>query len=326
MRWQAPGGCIIARRVKRDGKPEIVTVEISERGPLAISSVNQKLAALTSLYKFVIGYTAVGPSGRVISIWDRERANPFGSVPRNKPSNDRAVYPTLAELKAIIGSINTDCLCGKRDYALLYTYAQTCRRANELLELKWGDIQALGDDKYTYTYNIRKKGRAQRQCDELDRACYHAICNYLRADGRLEEIEDDDYIFVPFDHTRIQRLNPDAPVNENQHLASGTVNRTFKVYARRAGVDEKKAHLHALRHAGARLRWEQQLASGKPDPFVLMKVLHHKNLSTTTGYIQDQLSDPSDPGGRAAADELMAKGKKKRRRKKPPDPEQGRLL
>jgi len=244
----------------------------------------------------------------------------------------RAHFPTVEELKAILGAINTDCLTGKRDFALIYTFAVTCRRASELLELTWGDIQhdPLPNGDRVYSYAVRKKGADKVRRAVLDRNCYQAIGAYLKADGRLDPTEDhypadDDYIFIALDPTRIQRLRPDADIVENRPISNRFANEILKKYARRAGVDEAKAHLHALRHAGARLRVQQQKENrGGVDYVEIMHLLEHSSIAVTQIYSQQVLEDPEDPGGRAAANELLPTGR--RRKKEEPAPEQERLL
>jgi len=300
----------------------------------APATVNLKLAALSSLYDYVQRrYVATGPDGRIISLWPADRANPFDAVERARVDPySRATFPTVDELKAILSAINTDCLTGKRDFALIYSFSVTCRRASELLELKWGDIQhdPLEDGNRIYRYAVRKKGKDQVRRAILDRNCYQAICAYLEADDRLDPEAnhypaDDDYIFIALDPTRIRRLRPDAEIEENKPLSNRFANEILKKYARRVGVDESKAHLHALRHAGARLRVRQQKEQrGGVDYIEIMRLLEHSSLAVTQIYSQQILEDPEDPGGRAAADELLPK--RRRRQKEEPAPEQAQLL
>jgi len=292
------------------------------QGPLAPATVALRLAALSSLYDFVQRrYTFRTPDGRDVALWPADRSNPFQAVERPKISPyGRAIFPTVEEAQAILAAINTRCLTGKRDFALLYTVLVTCRRSSEVLHLRWGDIQEAADG-YAFTYR-RKGGRTRRAF--LHRTCYQAIVAYLQAADRLEDMAEDDYIFVALDPERIRRLNPDADVDPNRPLTNGTVNRILKKYARRADVDEAKAHVHALRHAGARLRFQQQKEGGTVDLFEIMTLLGHSNVATTQIYTQQVLDDPADPGADAAAAALLPKGKP--RRKRTPPAEQAPLL
>lgn len=308
---------------------EIVDGETGEitYGPLAPATVALKLAALSSLYDFVQRrYTFMTQDGRHASLWPADRANPFGTVERPKVSPyGRAVFPTTDELKRILDDVNTECLTGKRDFALLYTLATTCRRAAEVLNLRWGDIQELEEGDFSFRY--RYKGGDERRA-VLNRRAYQAICSYLEADGRpVEEMDEGDYVFVPLDPDRIKHLRPDEDVDPNHPISNNQANSLLKKYARRCGIDSEKAHLHGLRHAGARLRVEQMKKSGAGvDYMELMHLLGHSSLAITQIYSQNVLEDPEDPGGEAAAGALLPRGPYRRRRRRDRAAEQPELL
>lgn len=283
---------------------------------LAKSTVNVKLAAMSSLYDFVQRrYVAMTPDGRTVSLWPADRVNPFNTVERVKVSPyGRAEYPSVDELKAILSQINTSCLTGKRDFALLFTIATTCRRFSEIVNLKWGDLRELeeGDFAFSYIY----KGGEEREA-VLPKTCYQAICAYLAEDGRPpEEMAEGDYVFVALYPERIKRMDPEREVNPNQPISNRTANRVLKKYARRVDVDEEKAHVHGLRHAGLRLRVQQMKEKrGGVDYIEIMELAGHSSLAVTQIYVQQVLEDPEDPGGAEAAQELLPKGARRRRKK-----------
>ncbi len=291
-------------------------------GTVSKATVGLKLAALSSLYDYVQRrYTFTTPDGREVALWPADRANPFGTVERPKISAyGRAKYPTTEELQAMLAEINTGCLTGKRDFALLYAIATTCRRSSEVLNLRWGDLRRLdeGDMAFTYIY----KGGSERT-GVLNRMAWQAIEAYLRADGRPPEtMTDDQYLFIPLDPERILRLNPEADANPNRPISNHQANAILKKYGARAGVDREKCHIHGLRHAGARLRVEQMKMNGRGvDYMELMQLLGHSSLAVTQIYSQVVLEDPEDPGGEAAARALLPKN----RRRKPAQPRQEAL-
>jgi integrase len=290
---------------------------------LADSTINAKLAALSSFYTFVLrDYRVPTPDGRDVSLW-AGHSNPFSAVKRKKVTPyGKAVFPTTDELKRILGAINTDCLSGRRDFAMLYTYATTCRRFSEIINLRWGDISEMEDGNYQFGY-VAKGGATKRAV--LNRLAYQAICAYLEADGRWDTIVAEDYIFVPLDPERIQRLRPDLPVRPNQPISNRTANGIFKKRARLAGVDEEKAHIHALRHAGLRLEVEEQKRQGSVDYVQVMELAGHSSLAVTQIYVTEVLDDPDDPGSDDRARALLPGGKR-RRRKVEPKAEQEQLL
>lgn len=289
------------------------------------ATVALRLAALSSLYDFVQRrYTVTRPDGVAVSLWPADRANPFVVVERPHISPyGRAVYPSTDELKRVLGAINTRCLTGKRDFALLYTIATTCRRSSEVTNLRWGDLRQLRDGRWSFKY-IYKGGKLRRAV--MDGLAYQAICAYLAADGRpAESMQAEWFVFVPLHPERIAKLRPGEAIDPNRPISNHMANAILKKYARRAGVDPAKAHIHGLRHAGARLRVEQMKAAGRGvDYMEIMQLLGHSSLAVTQIYSQTCLEDPEDPGGKAAAAALLPTGDVRRRRK--PAGEQGTLL
>jgi integrase/recombinase XerD len=287
-----------------------------DRQPLTQASVNQKMAALSSFFTFVQKNYDLIPANR---------RNPFSAVERGKIDvYSRAKYPTFEEAQQILKAVNTDCLQGRRDFALLYTILTTCRRSSEILNLKWGDIQQEGQNGqkvFTYRYKGGKIKKAN-----LGPLAYQSIVAYLKADGRLAVIGPDDFIFIPIDEERIHRLQPDLPVEINRPISNSMANRILKKYARRAGVDAAKAHIHGLRHAGARQRVrEMKQGKGHIDLEQIMTLLGHSSLAVTQIYTAAVLDDPDDQGIHAAERAFMPAGKK-RRQKQPPAAQQQQLL
>lgn len=326
MLWDAPDGRLVAREVQADG-----SVVICERGPLSDSSVNLKLAALSSFYLYVKGHSQIFVPGHQepMRIWPDDRANPFdpASITRVKVKaySNIPPFPSPSELEAILQAINTDCLRGKRDYAILFGLMYTCRRFSEFIELRWGDIEAGPDGDYVYTVNIRKKGKNSRTRLALDAVVYDAIVDYLREAGRLETMANDDYIWTRLQTERVTRL----PGHEGEpglpYLSNGTVNGILKKCARWAGVDEVKAHVHGLRHGG--MRWRALLmeqTNGVVDYEELKRISQHESLDMVYRYAQKVLATPEDKYGKQVAAGLAATGKV--RRKKKVAPEQGRLF
>lgn len=290
---------------------------------LADTTINAKLAALSSFYSFVLkAYRVPTPDGRDLSLW-AGHSNPFSAVKREKVSPyGRATYPTVEELKRMLNAINTDCLRGRRDFALAYTIATTCRRFREVINLQWGDLQEDKDGNYWFKYQA-KGGQIKRSV--LNKLAYQAICAYLEADGRLETMTADDYVFVAIDPTRVRRLRPDAEIKPNAPISNQTANRILKKLARRADVDEEKAHCHALRHAGLRLEVQtQKQEDGGVDYVQVMELAGHSSLAVTQIYISEVAEDPSDPTGDARARALMPGGRRGKREE--PAPEQSELF
>jgi len=302
-------------------------------GPLSPATINLHVSGLKGLYNFVRDrYTIRRPDGTTIALWAADLANPFAAVTRARvKAYNRAVYPSIEELQAVLGVINTTCLTGKRDFALLYTLAITCRRASALLNLRWGDIldaNEAGD--YVFQYHYKGDQRNELRRAVLPRPAYQAICAYLIADDRPPaEMQPGDYIFIALYPDRMVHLPNVAAGGEiNRPISNSFANRIFKKYARRVRIgderkpmDSAKAHLHGLRHAGARLRVQQMRdRRGYVDYDEIRELLGHSGLGVTQVYIQEVCTDPLDPGGRDAAAALLPR--RRRRKSPPPPPEQ----
>ncbi len=315
VRWEMADGRIVVWDSERETAMEM--------GPLSDGSINVKLAALSSFYSFAQQYSTITADGRVCYLWPVERQNPFKLVKRPQvPQFGRAEFPTTDEMMAMLGQVNTQCLTGKRDYALLYAYIVTCKRFAEIIRLQWGDIWELADGNYGFRFKYKREKEKTRK-GMLPRKCFQVICEYLRADGRPpEEMQAADYVFVPLYPERIRRLGgemAELKIEANRPISNRTANRILKKYARRAGVDEKKAHIHGLRHAGARRRAERMVEEcGRVDYGEIQDLLGHANIGTTMIYSKSVLEDPEDPGGEAAAEDWLVMGKRRRRKEETP--------
>jgi integrase len=274
------------------------------------ATLGLKLAALSGFYDYVQRHHLLPtPDGRGRTLWPADRSNPFAAVQRPKVSPyARASFPTTEELQAILHQPNTGCRTGARDFALLFAIATTCRRCTEILHLRWGDLQPLpnGDCAFTYRY---KGGDVRRAV--LGREAYRAVCDYLRADGRPPEaMRPGDYLFIPLQPGCIARINPAASLEPNRPLSGHQANVILKKHARRAGVPLHKAHIHALRHAGARLRVEQMERAHNVNVREIQALLGHASLAVTDVYLRAVLAAPTDPGASAAAAALLPRGRR----------------
>jgi len=267
----------------------------------APSTVNRRLSALGSFYDFVgRRYLVPGDDGQR-SLWPSDRGNPFAAVEHQRISPyGRATYPSTAELRRILACIDIRHLLGKRDLALILAIASTCLRSSAVLSMRWGDLEPRDDADYNMSYHA--KGGLQRRA-VLPAQAFSCICDYLRADNRPPEtMHPHDPVFIAVYPDRAAHLPNGHCSDPGAPISNSVVNRLLKKYARRAGVDPHKAHVHGLRHAGARLRIEQARAAGKRiDLLELMHVLGHSSIAITQIYADTVADQPQDPGAAAAA-------------------------
>lgn len=307
--WESTSGLA---RLWRD----YLLLEGNHGEPMKPSSVNQKIAAVRKFYDFVrFDYIFPTPGNPRASLFPGE--NPFARLRGLKVSKyGRAVFPSREEMVRIFKAIIRASVVGKRDFTLIWTFYTTCRRASEILHLRWGDLEELPDGDFCFWYKC-KGGEMKRAV--LKRACYDAIIEYLQADGRLDDIQADDYVFGPLSYARERhkRLHPESDLDDNRPLTRTTVNNILRKYGRRAGVDLEKMHIHGLRHAGARLRVQQMREEGRPVDFEeLMNLLGHSDISVTQIYVETVLDTPEDPGGDGVVEEVMRARKGARSRAK----------
>lgn len=329
------------RTVEIDGHPRRQRVETGRAG-LAKSSVNLKLAALQGFYQFVqhqfeIPYhppvhdpllasepplAELTESRRQVRLWALARRNPFSAEAVERAPVDpygRSKDPTTAEVRRIFSQINLDCPYGRRDYALLLAVFATAGRISEILGLRWGDLEPVGQGHYVFKFR-GKDGKINQV--RLEAEVYAAIESYLAAAGRLETMQAGEYVFTALDAGRYTRLpehrgKPELKPGE-QALSYDTARRILRKYAQHAGVDLSKAHLHGLRHAATVQTMEaMEQATGAVDVAGLQKLLRHKNLNTTQIYMERKRK-PEDRWAQSRIEAVRPNGGRPRRVKAAP--------
>lgn len=302
------------------------------RAGLSAASIKLKLAALKGFYDFVSNVYQVpynphlhdpyiqdnllflSEDGRSVLLWNPQWRNPFNSKAiRRGDSAKKPVYLSTTEVERILARINTRTVSGKRDFALFMALWSTACRSSEILSLKWGDLAESANGNFVFSFR-GKSGKVESV--ELDRRVWQWICVYLEATGRLEEMGPDDYIFTALDPERVQRIKPDLSVETNRPLSNKTANGIMKKYARRAGVEVSKAHLHALRHGRARhTLLEMKAKNGSPDIGAINRLLRHASLDMTDHYTR-MMDEPEDQWAEGAILAVIPRGDRRNGRPK----------
>ncbi len=111
---------------------------------------------------------------------------------------------------------------------------------------------------------------------------WEAIRAYLKAAGRLENIQPEDFIFTALTNraARLPKVNAETFDPQGQALSMREVGRLLKVYCKRAGLDVEKVHVHTLRHTAAMLRREAGDDVEKVSEFLV-----HSSLAVTQIYL-----------------------------------------
>lgn len=269
---------------------------LSEERGLAPSSVNQRLAACSSYYTFVIREKGLVDGVEVSAFMDRTgktRSNPFngGNVQRARTKQyGHARVLTPVETSRLISYLDQHkgTLTGARNYALLITYLMTGYRNHEGVSMKWGSIRPNRKQPGAFVFEWQGKG-GKSQNDPLPPRVYHAITHYLKVSGRCpEEMGAEEYIFVPLVTHNVRNLRNVEGVSG--HLSEKSAVRILRTALAKAGVaNPEGVRLHDLRHTFAH-RYRQ----GNGDLEALRERLHHESLATTGIYAREVLDDPVD--------------------------------
>lgn len=279
---------------------------------LSNGTISLRLAGISSFYQYVIeDFThnmLIQSNGRHGRLTDY---NPASGRKMRQPYKvnpyGRSYWLNAQQLRAVLQAIPQDNLQGLRDYALFLGYVHTGRRNQELRKLRWGDLEDKGEEGIWYRWSGKGK---ENVLQEMPRPVWEAILRYLKAAGRLESMQEGDYLFTALNENvkKMRRADGSRVVGEDWHIGcapiSGhSVNDLLKRYCRLAGIREIYAHVHTLRHSSATLR----LKTGQTVDQV-KKHLGHQNIATTQIYIEHaQVLDPDE--GWAAVDALLGLSK-----------------
>ena len=177
---------------------------------------------------------------------------------------------TDEELQAIVEVVSaraaTGDLVGKRDLAILLLFTSTGWRREEVIRLRGRDIRVK--ENHLVIGGLAKGGR-YRAREVRDDETRTALLDYLGAAKRLFALKMDAPVWTRHDLAG-------AP---GEPLTSHAFVHNLKRYAAEAGIDH--VHLHQTRHTFARIVAEET------GSFIhTQEALEHRNLSTTTVYVQ----------------------------------------
>lgn len=265
----------------RVGKYDIAVwkKELEDRG-LSDATIQQRLAAVSSFYRYVGSEFTVMNNGREMPLHD---VNPALGVKRPKvDAYDKATFLGVKEVRRLLQVLRPDSVQKLRDRALFLFYVYTGRRNSEVRTLRWGDFTMEG---HRMMYKWRGKGKSRK--DELPPPVWSVLCEYLRQAGRLDrtqgiEPEEDEFVFTALSDraTRLPTVDEEEWERYAQPLSSRTVGKLLKKYARQAGLDAEKVHVHTLRHTAAYLRRE-----AGDDVEAVSRLLNHSSIAVTQIYL-----------------------------------------
>src|SRR5712692_7087383 len=228
-----------------------------ERRACAPTTIQRKLAAVSSLFAYLTEHNAV-------------LHNPVDGVKRPKSHRQEGSTPALSDeqARALLAAPQGDSLKAKRDRALLATLAYHGMRREELCKLKVRDLQRRDG-----VLQFRIEGKAEKiRYVPVGMKALRFITEYLEAAAHKENLEGS--LFRPVQNRVTGELNkPLHPVSVYQDIV--------KRYGKEVGITEdvRGFCVHSLRATAA----TNALAHGA-DIAKVQEWLGHADISTTRMY------------------------------------------
>lgn len=266
------------------------------RGSLpSIATINQRLAILSSFYRFAATFTIPDSDGRPRPLL--QTSSPTLGLHHKQPDRTYRAFSD-EELDRFFSIIPTDTVKGLRDRAIFLLYFWTARRREEIARLRWGDIEQAtivdehGRRRQGWRYRFYGKGkRGQEDRAELPTPAKVAIDRYLVASRRMQTLHPEDPLFIAIGPEQGGgKPGITLPPDDHTPLTSRAIAHALKTYAQRAGIDASRLSIHSWRHTAA----QQRYAAGE-DVRSLQRLLRHSNIATTDIYVRG-LMGTADPG------------------------------
>ena len=243
---------------------------------LAATTINARLAALSSFFGFCATEMIYTDQAREVHK-PLLTVNPCATVKRLPVTRAPRVALSVEQVRALLRACDRTTAPGLRDYALLLGYLLTGQRNSELREWRWGDLHEDADGLRVYAW----QGKGGKSAVEaLHPAVHAAIVAYLRAVGRLETMQDEEFIFIALNDAA-ERLPHVEAGDTPTALSRQRVNQIVKRCARKAGLRAEMVTVHTLRRTSARRFYE----ASDFDLDETAKALHHSSTATTRVYL-----------------------------------------
>ena len=131
-----------------DETARMFIAQLSKRG-LAAASINQRLAALSSAYRFAQNTLWLSPDADFHPLCTH---NPLDGVKRLDPQKQPGTWLDAEQARALLQAISTDNLQGIRDYTLILFYLLMGWQTSEVCTLRWSDFKVEGDVAFVRRY------------------------------------------------------------------------------------------------------------------------------------------------------------------------------
>lgn len=242
---------------------------------LSERTIAQRLAAVGSFYRTAIEL-------RVMA------GNPVTRQARNKLLGRKAIWLNAEQCQALLQAIDQTTLAGKRDFALLLGYLILGKRNSEWRTAR---VEDFSRRERTVFYAWHGKGKSGEI--EVPAPVWTAVTVWLTACRRTAGP-----VFTAMSDLANRLPGVHDFVPGEQPISDVETNRVLKKYARRAGLDWQRIHVHTLRHSAAMLR----RAAGD-DVEAIRDFLQHSSLNTTQLYLH-RMSGQADASWRLVSEML----------------------
>ena len=238
------------------------------------STINRKIASLSSLYNWLLKYQDNTSGIRIIQF------NPFSAISDEKPRTNNKItqFLTSGELLKILNSINTNTLYGMRNKLLILLIVTTGLRKSETINIKIKDI-----DKYSEFDILKILGKGNKlDFVKIQPKVKILIDCYIQKTHRNYDEFSNNYLFI--------NHSSNSKGTGNNPLDPSTVNKVIKKICTNVKLN-KNITVHSLRHTAITLAIQSGYSIEKVRDFA-----RHSNLSTTNRYIHSINNLKENPG------------------------------
>lgn len=175
-----------------------------------------------------------------------------------KAAEEQVEAFTAEEVRRILSVIDTDTFVGFRDYLIILIIMDTLARAREIVNIQRSNIDLKAQE-----IGLEADGTKAKKARTLPLSNRTArmLTEYMAESEEFEE----ETLFVTYDG---------RPLND------GTLRKNLSEYGKLVGIDNKRVSPHTFRHTGALF-----YVMNGGDPFSLMKILGHSDLSMVRKYV-----------------------------------------
>jgi integrase/recombinase XerD len=151
-----------------------------------------------------------------------------------------------------------------RDFTMIYLYFANGLRLNELIQIDFKDIELEKK-----TIKTIGKGNKPATIYLNEQESIDIITSYMEWRKTI--------------HNEVKKESKEAVFVSNKHgrISERTVQNMFKKYIKAIGLDEKKYHIHSMRHS-----YCMNLYNKGYDLRTMQQLMRHDNISTTTFYFR----------------------------------------